>query len=88
MRMRALVRVQALSGLAFFLGCTSSPARASRRAYSSMRGPGYGSAALAAIVVGAGVIGIITGAPNAVRTRFSEFRELYQRFLPLLPPRF
>ncbi len=46
------------------------------------------AAALAAIVVGAGAIGLIAGAPYAARTRFSEFRELYERFLPLLPPRF
>ncbi|MGH7894558.1 MAG: hypothetical protein ACREQL_07810 [Candidatus Binatia bacterium] len=43
---------------------------------------------LVALLVGAGVVGVIARAPDASRTRFSEFRALYERFIPFLPPRF
>ena len=44
-------------------------------------------AALAALVVLAGTLGILGGAAAATRERFPEFRALYERFIPFLPPR-
>ena len=44
-------------------------------------------AVLATGLVVAGVLGMIAGAPAAPRARFAEFRALYERFIPFLPPR-
>jgi len=45
-------------------------------------------ATLAAAAVIAGVMGLVAHAPSASSARFTEFRALYARFLPMLPTRY
>jgi succinate dehydrogenase/fumarate reductase cytochrome b subunit len=45
------------------------------------------AAAVLAVVVAAGTLGILAGADEASRDRFAGFRALYERFMPFLPPR-
>jgi succinate dehydrogenase/fumarate reductase cytochrome b subunit len=42
-------------------------------------------AAIAAVLVFAGVTGIIRGAENSEPARFAEFRALYKRYMPFMP---
>jgi succinate dehydrogenase/fumarate reductase cytochrome b subunit len=45
------------------------------------------AASVAAALIAAAAVSMIIHAPDSSRTRFPEFRTLYERFLPFLPPR-